>query len=110
MDFEDIKHDNAIEIKVKGRMDAVAAPEFESHCDEWLNKGERMFVVDMGGLEYVSSAGLRSILATAKKLKASQGAIHFCNLSGMVQEVFTVSGFSTMFQIHDTAEQALEQI
>jgi len=109
MEFQTSKEGNAIVIKVSGRMDAVTAPEFESECDSRLEKGERFFVVDLGGLEYISSAGLRSILSTAKKLKAAQGSIHFCNLSGMVQEVFTISGFSTMFPVHGTLEEALAQ-
>lgn len=109
MKIESSKKGIAVVIKVLGRMDAVTAPEFEKECDGWLAKGEKSFVVDLGGLEYISSAGLRSILATAKKLKAAQGNIHFCNLSGMVQEVFTISGFSSMFPIHDSLDEALAQ-
>lgn len=110
MEFESSKHENAVVIKINGRMDAVTAPEFENECNAWLDKGEKAFVIDLGDLEYISSAGLRSILAAAKKLKASQGSIHFCNLAGMVQEVFSISGFSTMFPIHGTLKEALGQV
>ncbi len=109
MEFDSVKQGGGVVIKAKGRMDAVTAPEFESECAKWLEKGEGVLVVDLGGLEYISSAGLRSILSAAKKVKAVQGNIRFCNLSGMVQEVFSISGFSTMFQISDSVEEALSE-
>lgn len=109
MEFESSKQGEKVVIKVSGRMDAVTAPEFENECGTWMDKGEKNLVIDLGGLEYISSAGLRSILATAKKLKEQQGAIAFCNLSGMVQEVFTISGFGSMFPVCASVEEALAQ-
>jgi len=109
MEFASNKQDQAMVISVTGRMDAVTAPEFEQECNKWIDEGERLLIIDLGGLEYISSAGLRSILATAKKLKAEQGQIRFCNLNGMVQEVFSISGFSSMFTICETSEEALKQ-
>ncbi len=107
MEFDIRKQGNCTVIKVKGRMDAVTAPEFESECGKRMEAGEKVFVVDMSGLEYISSAGLRSILSTAKKLKALHGEIRFCALQGMVQEVFSISGFATMFPISDTLDAAI---
>jgi len=106
MEFESHKQGNFLVLKVKGRMDAVTAPEFEAYCAKLMEAGDKAFIVELAGLEYISSAGLRSILAVAKKLKAVQGDIRFCGLKGMVQEVFSISGFSTMFPIADTAEAA----
>lgn len=91
-----------------GRMDAVSAPRFETACMELLAQGHASQVVDLGGLEYISSAGLRSILTSVKKLKASGGGLAFCGLSGMVDEVFRVSGFLKLFRIHASAAEALE--
>ncbi len=107
MEFDSSKQGDSVVIKVKGRMDAVSAPEFEKECGKWIEAGDKSLIIDLGGLEYISSAGLRSILAAAKKLKAAQGAICFCNLQGMVQEVFSISGFATMFPIKDSLEEAL---
>ena len=102
MQFESAKQGKAVVIKAKGRMDAASAPEFEAECGRFIDQGETLLAVDQGGVEYLSSAGLRSILATAKRLKARQGEIRFCGLTGMVQEVFSVSGFSSMFQVRPT--------
>ena len=108
MEFASEKRDNLTLVTVTGRMDAVTAPGFEEQCLALLEAGDNNLVADLGGLEYISSAGLRSILSTAKKLKAAQGSLAFCNLKGMVQEVFTVSGFASMFPIHATVEDALK--
>lgn len=106
MDFTSEKKGDHLVVTIKGRMDAVTAPDFEKNCGEAIDAGEKSLIIDMGGLEYISSAGLRGILATAKKLKATGGQIAFANLSGMVQEVFAISGFTTMFPVHDTVEEA----
>lgn len=89
-------------VSVEGRMDAITAPEFEKACTELLGQGHKEVVVDCAGLEYISSAGLRSILASAKKLKGQGGDLKFCGLSGMVEEVFRISGFQAMFTIAPT--------
>lgn len=106
MDFSSEKKGDFLVVTVKGRMDAVTAPDFEKNCAEAIDGGEKSLVVDLGGLEYISSAGLRGILSTAKKLKAAQGQIAFANLSGMVQEVFAISGFTAMFSVYATVEEA----
>ena len=93
-------------LQVKGRMDAVSAPAFEQECLQVINGGEKKVVVDLAGLEYISSAGLRSILASAKKAKATGCTIQFCNLGGMVQEVFQVSGLGNVFTIAATVDEA----
>ncbi len=109
MEFETSQHDNAVVIHVKGRMDAVTAPEFEKECSPHVESDVARLVIDLSELAYISSAGLRSILSTAKKMKTSGGEIRFCGLSGMVQEVFSISGFSSMFTICETLNEALDQ-
>lgn len=108
MKLESSKSGDVVVLKLIGRMDAVTAPDFEKECDSWLGQGDKDIVVQMNELEYISSAGLRSLLSSAKKLKAEGGSLKFCNLSGMVQEVFTLSGFAHMFPIFSSLEEALE--
>ncbi len=108
MEFETKVKDNFTILTISGRMDAVTAPEFETKCDGLIQKGSTKMIVDMKPVQYISSAGLRSILSVAKKLKAAGGEIRFCNLEGMVREVFTISGFATMFPVCDSLDQALQ--
>jgi anti-sigma B factor antagonist len=104
------KHGNATVIKIKGRMDALTAPEFEKESAKWIDQGDINLIVDLGELEYISSAGLRSILVTAKKLKSNKGRISFCCPSGMVMKVFSMSGFSSMFSMYDSLDEALTKV
>ncbi|WP_419786938.1 STAS domain-containing protein [Pseudodesulfovibrio sp.] len=107
MEFKSTKKEAALLVEVAGRMDAITTAEFDAKSKDWLAAGEKKVVVDLSGLEYISSAGLRSILAAAKKLKASDGQLVFCGLTGMVEEVFKVSGFAAMFTLYATCDEAL---
>lgn len=107
MEFTNDKMGDYYVVAAAGRLDATTSGEFEEQCDQWLSQDEIHIVVDMGGVEYISSAGLRSILTSAKKLKAREGDLRFCNLAGMVADVFKMSGFAAMFKIFETREQAI---
>lgn len=108
MDVSTRKEKQTMLISLKGRLDAVAAPELEKCCVELLEAGETKLVLELAALEYISSAGLRSVLSVAKKLKAVGGALSLCCLSGLVQEVFTISGFDSFLPMYATVEEALE--
>lgn len=103
------KENNALVIKVSGRMDAVTAPEFEKTVNTWIDEDEKCFVVDLSSLEYISSAGLRSILVIAKKLKTINGKILLAAMEESVNEVFEISGFNSIIPIHDSVKSALLQ-
>jgi anti-anti-sigma factor len=104
------KENNALIIKINGRMDAVTAPEFEKALDAWIDESEKLFVVDLSSLEYISSAGLRSILVIAKKLKALNGKIILAAMEESVNEVFEISGFNSIIPIHDTVQAAIRKL
>jgi anti-anti-sigma factor len=96
-------------VAVTGRMDAVTAPEFENRLLDWINAGETHLIVDFRGLEYISSAGLRSILTIAKNLKVRQGQMALCALQDTVKEVFEISGFSTIIPVSESVESAIKE-
>ena len=101
---------NATVVSVKGRVDAVTAPEFEKNLSDLISKGETTLLLNFGDVEYISSAGLRSILSTAKKLKEQKGKIVLTGLKGSVGEVFKISGFDSIFKIFESEETALKEI
>ena len=69
MKIDAIKEGNAIVMSLKGRLDAVASSEFETSLSDWISKGDHNFLLNFTDLEYISSTGLRSLLATSKKLR-----------------------------------------
>jgi anti-anti-sigma factor len=102
--------DTAAFVETSGRMDAAMAPNYEAQCQKWIDKGFSTIVTDLEKLEYLSSAGLRSILLVSKKLKAAGGKLVFCHVQGSVKEIFDISGFSTMFEFYKNPEEALKHI
>lgn len=100
------KKESVVVLFIKGRLDAVTAGELEAKFTELIQGGEENMVVSMEELEYISSAGLRVVLMVAKKLNASGRKIEFAALSGNVKDVFDISGFYSLFKIHETLEQA----
>jgi anti-sigma B factor antagonist len=94
-------------VAVRGRLDAVSTPDFEKKVLGWIEEGTRKVILEFSALEYISSAGLRSILLLAKKLKGAGGALAVAGASGVVREVFTISSFDTIIPILETLEAAL---
>ena len=110
MEIKARKEKNAIVVSVRGKMDAVSSPKFENQLSELISQGEKDFVIDLGELEYLSSAGLRIILVTLKRLKEKDGKLFICALKGMVKEVFEISGFGAIIPIYDSVGSALSNI
>ncbi len=104
------KEANATVVTIIGRLDAVTAPEYEKALNELIASEEACFIVDFDKLDYISSAGLRVLLATAKKLKGKAGQIRFANVKGTVKEVFDISGFGSIFQMDDSVAAALSKL
>jgi anti-anti-sigma factor len=110
MEIQVTKEKDTVVVTVKGRIDAVTAPEFEKQLADQMAAGEKMFLLNFSGLEYISSAGLRSILVTAKQLKAKEGKLFFAELQRTVKDVFKISGFGSLFKIYDSEAEALAQV
>lgn len=84
-------------ISLEGRLDTTTAPEFERKLTSSL-EGKTSLVLDLAKLEYISSAGLRVLLA-AQKTMNKQGSMILRNVSDEVKEIFEVTGFSDILTI-----------
>lgn len=85
-------------VKVDGRLDTTTAPELEKALSEVLDSAEKL-VLDLNGLAYVSSAGLRVLLGAQKKMNARKAAMVLRHVDSMVMEVFEVTGFLDILTI-----------
>ena len=83
------------EIVLSGRLDASQAVKAET----FMAAITESRIVDLGDLQYVSSAGLGVLLATQKRLMASGHALKLVNVRGHVRDVFHYSGFDRIFEI-----------
>lgn len=110
MEINTDKKSNAVIVSTKGVLDADTAPVLEKCFKGQIAEGENKIIANFKDLDYISSAGLRVLMATAKDLKASNGELLFVNISGSVEKVFKISGFFSAFKIFDTEDEALNQI
>ena len=108
MKIQKKKQDNIMVIAVSGRLDAVTSPELEKELLSIIAEGNKSLVLDFAKLDYISSAGLRVVLAGAKKIKQQQGILRLACLKGVVKEVFEVSGFDSIIPCFDTADSAFK--
>ena len=96
-------------LTLSGRLDTETSTDLELAIQDLLNAGERHFVLDLTQIGYVSSAGLRVLLATAKQLDGGKGTLRLCGLNAAVRQVFDVAGFGKLFAIYATQAAALEK-
>lgn len=82
-------------VAISGRLDTTTAPQLEEFIMENVSKMKSL-TLDCEGLEYVSSAGLRILLAAQKKMK---GAMQLKNVCEIVMEVFEMTGFADILVI-----------
>lgn len=94
-------------IELDGRLDGVTMAQLEEQLLLQLGQGHKYFLFQLKNLDYISSAGLRVMLLAIKKTKIVQGAVVICELQSNVKDIFDLSGFSTIFQIAATNEEAL---
>lgn len=92
----------------KGRLDTETSGELELALHDAFEAGRFHFLIDMAGVSYVSSAGLRVLLAQAKKLDGGIGGMRICGMNQTVRSVFDLSGFSALFKISPTRADALK--
>ncbi len=105
----DTSFQNDISItKVSGRMDATTVTLFSEECQKLLESGKNKFIIDLGGLEYISSAGLRGILTLGKSCKSKGFVLAFCSLQSMVSDIFKISGFFAILKVYPTLEEAID--
>jgi anti-anti-sigma factor len=108
MEITTNKEKNALIVGVKGRMDALTSVEFQKKMSELISEGESRFIINLKSLDFISSAGLSTILKTAKELRKVNGIILFAELQDNIKDVFKISGFSTIFKIYETEKEAVE--
>ena len=83
--------------------------ELTAHIDECLRDGHAV-VLDLAGLEYVSSAGLRCFMLAAKQTKARNGRIMIASMQPVVAEIFKISRFNLVFEIFPAVREALASV
>lgn len=108
----DIAEERAQDVVVlipTGRLDTNTAKAFDVRLNALITEDQGAVVIDMQGVDYISSFGLRAILSGAKKLAAQRRRFVLCSLQSDVLNVFQISGFIKIISVVDNRPAALEQ-
>jgi anti-anti-sigma factor len=108
LDIEDREVNGVTVVDFFGKMNTSTSPEAEKYVNKLLDQGASKILLNLEELDFISSTGLRVILATGKKLSTSEGKIVICSPNITVKDVLDMSGFSTMFNVCKTEEEALK--
>jgi|AntRauTorcE11898_2_1112593.scaffolds.fasta_scaffold01437_4 anti-sigma B factor antagonist len=93
---------------VQGRVDTTNYNEFEKKMSEKIGESDDSVIINCKDMNFISSSGLRVFLMTQKKLMGAKRKLHLCNMQPAIKEIFDISGFSQIFSIYDTEEEALK--
>jgi anti-anti-sigma factor len=110
MDLNPQPRGNILVLSPIGRIDHASANDFSQSLEPHLalcKAGGTGLVLDFGGIEYVSSVGLRSLMLASRQVKAQNGKIAIAALTPGVQEVFEISRFNLVYKVFDSVDAAV---
>ena len=110
MDISQEQDGDVVIVRLSGRLDSGAASGAEERLSAAVVGAPPRVAIDMSDLVYISSAGLRVLLVLAKKVQQQKGKVALGGLAANVREVFTVSGFDTIFPIEPDPAAAVAAV
>ncbi len=109
MDIEQVI-DNGIEIVYPvDRIDTVTSKEFEKYMIDAIGRSKKI-IISFSKINYISSAGLRIMLMSAKQIKSNGGSLCLCDMAARVVDVFKMSGFDKILSIVATVDDAKQVV
>ena len=108
MELTEQKTDQCVIIGIQGRLDTTNYAVLEKKLMELVESHHDRILVECSKMDYISSSGLRILLMALKKITAMKGKFALCGLQENIHEIFEISGFTSIFEIHASREDALE--
>ena len=107
--FEVERKDNGVVsvLNVQGFLDAHTAPEFEDAIKNLITEERFHIVIDLEGLQYISSAGLGVFMGFVEEIRNNGGDLKICSASPKVYKVFDLLGFPSLYEFYKTTEEAV---
>jgi len=109
MEIIEKKQDDISIFELQGRLDSNTSPALEEKIFEAIEKGSSKMIVDFKSLDYISSAGLRVINKTTKRLKNNSGKLVLCSMQDYIKEVFEITGFDSFLPIVSSYDEAIKE-
>lgn len=102
--------DKAMVIYVDGDLTTTSSPDVEAEINGILEETQNNVVINVEKVNFIASTGLRIILALGKRLKSKGFQLTVCSMNATTKSVFDISGFSRLFPVFETEEEALENV
>ncbi len=99
-----------IRVRLEGSLDTETSREFSAKIDEIISQGWSKVVLDLGGVDFVSSGGWGAIISALRKAHARSGDLVLLNMKGQVKRVFRMLGFKAILKSYDDIEEAVEHL
>jgi anti-anti-sigma factor len=110
MKIQESRHGPVAVLAIEGRIDTTTSGAVEESFARLDDQGVRALLVDLGRVEYISSAGLRVLLVAAKRMREVRGRLVLCGLTDPVRQVFELAGFLPLFAVEATRDAALARL
>ena len=113
MELAQARYADVLVVSVAGRVDHTNAEQFKAGLWPRLagcRPGGDQLVLELTGLEYISSAGLRVLMLAAREVKAQDGTLVICGLQPVVREIFEISRFNVVFRVLPDVPRALAEL
>ena len=94
-----IQHDSCPRVKATGRIDAISAAQLQQVFQQLILDGARGILADLSGVQYISSAGLRTFITAQKELRKAGGEMFLSAPPSSVLDVFRISGVDSLFRV-----------
>lgn len=107
MEVKTEQHDRVAVVSVVGSVDALTAPSLGEALSERIGEGYANLVVDLAGVDYTSSAGLRVLIGAVKESRQEGGDLRLAAAQGHVNRVLEISGFTSIIKIYPEVGEAV---
>jgi anti-sigma B factor antagonist len=108
MEITSTSHGEVTVISLAGELDVSTSPDATAYLSAEVEGGRTNLVIDIGGVTYLSSAGLRAILGATREARSAGGDARLAGAEGDVERVTDMAGFGKIMKIFSTVEEALE--
>ncbi|MDD5507642.1 MAG: STAS domain-containing protein [Bacteroidales bacterium] len=109
MEIVDTLQDGVVILELRGRLDTTNYSFLEEKIMKLIDDNRIHLLVDCTDLSYISSSGLRIMLMGLKKVNSVKGRFVLCCLQENIREIFEISGFTSIFSIFATRQEAMKQ-
>ncbi len=104
------KKDGVVVISLEGRMDVYKSLEVENEVNKYIDSGEKFIVFDLENVKYMSSSGIRVLIATLRRLKEMGGTVKLANLNPSVKKIFKLVELEDLFETYGSVDEAVKSI